>query len=66
MLKFPDHKIDYEGVAVIDSVSSNRKLQVKELIHISKKQPELNEQINSETSAYNIKALIERVPSTSG
>ena len=57
-LKFPDHEIDYEGVEVIDSASSDRKLQVKELLHILKKQPELNKQINSEASAYNIKTLI--------
>ena len=35
-LKFPDHEIDYEGVEVIDSASSDRKLQVKELLHILK------------------------------
>ena len=56
--KFPDHEIDYEGVEVIDSASSDRKLQVKESLHILKKQPELNKQINSEANAYNIKTLI--------
>ena len=55
MLKFPDHRIDNEGVEVIDSASSDRKLKAKELLHFMKKQPEFNKQINSETSANNIK-----------
>ena len=41
-IKFSDHEIDYEGVDLIDSASSDRKLKVKELLHILKKQLELN------------------------
>ena len=45
-LKFPDKENDFEGVEVINSASTNSKLQIKELLHILKKQPELNKQIN--------------------
>jgi len=53
----PTHEMDYENIQVIDHVSSNFKLRMKELLYILKEQPELNKQLNSQ-SDYEIKTLI--------
>jgi hypothetical protein len=48
--------MDYEGVEVIDSADTATKLEVKELLHILKKKPALNKQLNSQ-SDFDIKTL---------
>ena len=53
----PGHEIDYDGVKVIDSADNNFKLCVKELLHILKKKPEMNKQLNAQ-SDYEIKTVI--------
>jgi hypothetical protein len=50
------HVMDYEGVEVIDSADTATKLEVKELLHILKKKPALNKQLNSQ-SDFDIKTL---------
>ena len=49
--------MDYDTIQVIDRASSNFKFRMKELLHILKEQPELNEQLNSQ-SDYEIKTLL--------
>ncbi|CAF1075842.1 unnamed protein product [Brachionus calyciflorus] len=36
------HKIDYDGIEIIDRADNNMKLQVKELLHILNQKPTLN------------------------
>ena len=50
----PGNEMDFDNIQVIDRVSSNFKLRMKELLHIPKEQPELNNQLNSQ-SDYQIK-----------
>ena len=51
------HTIDYENPEVIDTASSDMKLKIKELLHILKKKPELNKQMNSQNE-FNIKTIL--------
>jgi hypothetical protein len=55
--KATGHKIDYDGVKVVDNASTDFRVRIKELLHILKKKPELNKQLNSQSS-YEIKTLI--------
>ncbi len=43
------HKIDFENVQILDRADSDRKLQLKELLHIDKRKPSLNVQLNSQS-----------------
>ncbi len=51
------HKISYDNVEVLDTADTDHKLRIKELLHILKKQPVLNKQLNSQSN-YDIKTLI--------
>ena len=51
------HKIDYDGIEIIDRADNNMKLQVKELLHILKQKPTLNKQLNAQSN-YDIKTII--------
>ena len=51
------HEIGFEEVEVLDSASNDTKLRVKELLHILKRKPELNKQLNAQSN-YEIKTLI--------
>ena len=44
------HIMDYENVEVIDTASTDTKLRIKELLHILKKEPTLNKQLNSQSN----------------
>ena len=52
-----NHTIDYENVEVIDTASNDLKLKIKELLHILKRKPELNKQMNSQNE-FNIKTIL--------
>jgi len=43
------HAIDFKGLKILDRANSDRKLQLKELIHIDKRKPIHNKQLNSQT-----------------
>ena len=43
------HTIDYDDVQILDRADSDRKLQLKEVMHIDKRKPTLNIQLNSQT-----------------
>jgi hypothetical protein len=45
------------GHQIIDKASTDFKLRMKELLHILKRKPELNKQLNSQSN-YDIKTLI--------
>jgi len=49
--------MDLKNIQLIDRASSDFKLRMKELLHILKKQPESNKQLDSH-SDYEIKTLI--------
>jgi hypothetical protein len=49
--------MDYENIEIIDKVSTDFKLRMKELLHILKRKPELNKELNSQSN-YDIKTLI--------
>ena len=51
------HEIDYKNVEIIDRADTDRKLRIKELLHILKRKPTLNKQLNSQ-SDFEIKTLI--------
>lgn len=51
------HKIDYDGIEIIDRADNNMKLEVKELLHILKQKPTLNKQLNAQ-SGFDIKTII--------
>jgi hypothetical protein len=53
----PEHIMDYENISVIDRASNDFKLRMKELLHILKKKPALNKQMNAQ-SKYEIKTFI--------
>jgi hypothetical protein len=44
--KNPGHQMDYENIEIIDKASTDFKLRMKELLHILKRKPELNKQLN--------------------
>jgi len=54
---FPTHQMDYDNVRVLDSADDNRKLCIKELLHILTRKPELNKQLGSQSN-FEIKTLI--------
>lgn len=43
------HIIDYKSTKILDRADSDRKLQIKELLHIDQKKPTLNIQLNSQS-----------------
>ena len=51
------HVIDYDNIEVIDKADSDMKLRIKELLHILKRKPSLNKQLNSQSN-HEIKTLI--------
>jgi hypothetical protein len=51
------HRIDYDNVEILDTVDSDKKLQYRELLHILKREPELNKQIGKQ-SKHDCKTLI--------
>ena len=58
--KFVLHKVDYEGISILDGADTVIKLRVKELLHILKKNPELNKQLGKQ-SDFEIKTFIVKV-----
>jgi GIY-YIG catalytic domain-containing protein len=44
------HEIDYDNVEILDRADSDRKLQVKEILHIDKRNPTLNIQLNNQAA----------------
>ncbi len=52
-----NHTIDFENAQIIDSAENNKMLKIKELLHILKKQPTQNKQLNSQSS-FEFKALL--------
>ena len=52
-----NHTMDYDGVEIIDHASNDTKLKIKELLHILKRKPELNRQMNSQNE-FNIKTIL--------
>jgi hypothetical protein len=57
VLNNPGHKINYDGIEIVDRASNNMKLQIKELLHILKQKPILNKQLNSQSN-FDIKTII--------
>ena len=47
--KITGHKIDFDGIKILDRADSDSKIKVKEILHIGEKKPCLNTQINSQT-----------------
>ena len=43
------HIIDFKGAKILDRADTDRKLQLKELLHIDKRQPSLNKQLISQS-----------------
>ena len=56
-IQYPNHRIDFENVEILDRADNNLKLEVKELLHIVKHKPSLSKQLNPQ-SKFNIKTLI--------
>jgi hypothetical protein len=56
-MDYPDHRIDYDKIEVIDRASNDFKLRMKELLHILKRKPELNKQLNAQ-SKFDIQTMI--------
>ena len=53
--KITGHKIDFDGIKILDRADSDPKIKVKDILHIDKKKPSLNIQINSQTEfRYNV------------
>ncbi|CAF0999626.1 unnamed protein product [Brachionus calyciflorus] len=51
------HTMDYDNIEIIDKAGTDMKLRIKELLHILKRKPSLNKQLNSQSN-YEIKTLI--------
>ena len=51
------HKIDFDNIKIIDRADNDIKLQYKEILHIDKRKPILNKQLNSNDS-YRINTYI--------
>ena len=49
--------MDYDGIKILDSAENDKKLVIKELLHILRREPILNKQLNSQ-SGFEIKTLI--------
>ena len=47
-LKNQGHHINHGGVEIFDSADNDLKLQVKECLHIMKRKPFLNKQLNAQ------------------
>ena len=43
------HTIDFKGAKILDRADTDRKLQIKELLHIDNNKPTLNKQLNSQS-----------------
>ena len=43
------HTIDFDNVQILDRADSDRKLQLKEVLHIDKRKPSLNVQLTSQS-----------------
>ena len=56
-IEYPGHHMDYENVEIIDHAENDTKLKIKELLHILKRKPSLNRQLNAQ-SEFDIKTLI--------
>ena len=52
----PTHYFEYNNVEILDRAPTKFKLQIKELLHILKENPEFNKQLNSQSN-YQINAL---------
>ena len=53
------HRVDFEGVQVIDRAENDYKLKLIELQHIIKEKPELNKQLSStKRYKFEVKTLI--------
>jgi hypothetical protein len=50
-----NHQIDYENIT--DSANSDMKLQIKELLHILRRKPSINKQLNAQ-SEFDIKTIL--------
>ena len=51
------HRMCWESVTILETADSELKLRYKELLHILKRKPEQNKQLNS-NSKYEVKTLI--------
>jgi hypothetical protein len=49
--------MDYDNVKILNSAESDFRLKLKELLHIVKRKPALNKQLNSQSN-FEIKTLI--------
>ena len=56
------HSMDYENVEVIDRAESDFKLRIKELLHILKREPILNKQLNSQSNYETITLIVKAYP----
>ena len=57
ILANPDHEMDYNRIEIIDKAGIDFKLRIKELLHILKRKPELNKQLNSQSKS-DIKTIL--------
>ena len=48
-LENPGHRIKYDNVEILDTVESNFKLEMKELLHIVSRKTSLNKQLNPQS-----------------
>jgi hypothetical protein len=55
----PSHQIDFDNPEIIDTADNDKKLCVKELLHIISRKPELNKQLGKQ-SKHEIKTLLIR------
>ena len=55
--QYVGHQIDYGRVTILDTADTDHKLRIKELLHILKRGPTLNKQLNSQSN-YEVKTLI--------
>jgi hypothetical protein len=51
------HSMDYENVRILDSAKSDFRLKLKELLHIFKRKPAFNKQLNAQSN-FEIRTLI--------
>jgi len=53
----PSHTMDYDNIEVIDQAANDLKLRIKELLHILRRKPSLNKQLNAQ-SDFDIKTFL--------
>jgi hypothetical protein len=53
----PSHTMDYDNIEVIDQAANDLRLRIKELLHILRKKPSLNKQLNAQ-SDFDIKTFL--------